>query len=165
MVFMGRLLQLLVSTAVVGKTALLVYPPSEREVFARVQEGMKHALASRTVGGVVVKGEIKRVVRLNLVALRNLRAYKDGTVNENLTRGLQKYMLGLALVAASQPLEHNLREGCLLCPDEEKGASSKLVKKDGTEEEYSIDPGQAENYAEAAAQVFFGDDYENKDMT
>jgi hypothetical protein len=37
MVFMGRLLQLLVSTAVVGKTALLVYLPSKREVFARVQ--------------------------------------------------------------------------------------------------------------------------------
>jgi hypothetical protein len=38
MVFMGRLLQLLVSTAVVGKTALLVYLPSKREVFARVQK-------------------------------------------------------------------------------------------------------------------------------
>ena len=128
-------------------------------------EGMKHALASKKVGGVKVNGEIKRVVRINLVALRDLRACKDGKLDAIETEKLQKYVLGLALVVASAPLELNLREGCLLCgiDDPNRKGSIKLVMIDGKEPDFQLDPTAAETFAETAAKDFFGDKYDKKD--
>lgn len=64
---------------------------------------------ARVLGGVLAKGAIERDVTINLVALRGLRG---NDITE--TRELQKYLLGLALVAATADLELFLREGCLL---------------------------------------------------
>jgi CRISPR-associated protein Csb1 len=127
-------------------------------------EGMKHALASKKVGGVKVNGEIKRVVRINLVAIRDLRANKDGILSTLETEKLQNYVLGLALVAASTPLELDLREGCLLCgiDDLNRKGSIKLVMTDGKEFDFQLHPTAAETFAEAAARDFFGDKYEQK---
>jgi CRISPR-associated protein Csb1 len=65
---------------------------------------------ARVLGGVIAKGEIERTVTINLVALRRLRGN-----NEDETRQIQKYLLSLALLAATA---HNndmfLREGCQL---------------------------------------------------
>lgn len=129
-------------------------------------EGMKHVPAPRAAGGVKVHGEIKRVVRINLVAIRELRAFKENAFDQIETDKLQKYLLGLALVAATQPLPLNLREGCLLCgiKDETKKTSIKVVKADGDEPDFQMDSTTAETFAEAAARSFFGDSYDQKDF-
>jgi CRISPR-associated protein Csb1 len=64
---------------------------------------------ARVLGGVLVKGAIERDVTINLVALRGLRGEDDSETKE-----LHKYLLGLALLAATADLELFLREGCLL---------------------------------------------------
>jgi CRISPR-associated protein Csb1 len=55
---------------------------------------------ARVLGGVLAKGAIERDVTINLVALRGLRG-KDATE----TKQVQKYLLGLALLAATADLE------------------------------------------------------------
>lgn len=64
---------------------------------------------ARVLGGVLAKGAIERDVTINLVALRGTRG-KDAAE----TTEVQKYLLGLALLAATADLELFLREGCLL---------------------------------------------------
>jgi CRISPR-associated protein Csb1 len=64
---------------------------------------------ARVLGGVLAKGAIERDVTINLVALRGLRGKDDPETKE-----VQKYLLGLALLAATADLELFLREGCLL---------------------------------------------------
>ena len=65
--------------------------------------------AARILGGVRVKGSIERDVTINLVALRGIRGKDDIETKE-----VQKYLLGLALLAATADIELFLREGCLL---------------------------------------------------
>ena len=65
--------------------------------------------AARVLGGVLARGPIERNVTINLVALRGIRG-KDATE----TMEVQKYLFGLALLAATADLELFLREGCLL---------------------------------------------------
>jgi CRISPR-associated protein Csb1 len=64
---------------------------------------------ARVLGGVLVHGSVERDVTINLVALRGLRAADD-----NETDALRKYLLGLALIAATSDLDLFLREGCHL---------------------------------------------------
>lgn len=130
-------------------------------------EGMKHVPAPRTAGGVKVRGDIKRVVRINLVAVRDLRAHnEDGALDGEKTRTLQRYILGLALVAATHPLPMNLREGCLLCgiDDEEYKETVRAVQFDGKENDISFDPEDVESLAIKAAREFFGERFDTKDQ-
>jgi len=64
---------------------------------------------ARVLGGVITKGRIEREVTVNLVALRGLRG-----ANDNETTSIRKYLLGLALTAATAETDLFLREGCLL---------------------------------------------------
>ncbi|HRC43576.1 MAG TPA: type I-U CRISPR-associated RAMP protein Csb1/Cas7u [Nitrospira sp.] len=64
---------------------------------------------ARVLGGVRAKGAIERDVTINLVALRGIRGNDAAETTE-----VQKYLLGLALLAATADLELFLREGCLL---------------------------------------------------
>ena len=64
---------------------------------------------ARVLGGVLVKGAVERDVTINLIAVRGVRG-KDATE----TMAVQRYLLGLALLAATADLEMFLREGCLL---------------------------------------------------
>jgi CRISPR-associated protein Csb1 len=64
---------------------------------------------ARVLGGVLVKGRIEREVTVNLVALRGLRGKNDDE-----TKHIRKYLLGLALLAATADIELFLREGCNL---------------------------------------------------
>lgn len=64
---------------------------------------------ARVLGGVLAKGSIERDVTINFVALRGIRGE-----NADETTEVQKYLLGLALLAATADLELFLREGCLL---------------------------------------------------
>lgn len=75
---------------------------------AQIREGGFNPEA-RVLGGVLVKGEIIRDITINLVALRSISA---GNADE--TKELRKYLLGLALVAATAEIELFLREGCNL---------------------------------------------------
>jgi CRISPR-associated protein Csb1 len=64
---------------------------------------------ARVLGGILVRDRIEREVTVNLLALRNLR----GTTPEE-TAKIQKYLLGLALLAATHEIDLFLREGCHL---------------------------------------------------
>ena len=64
---------------------------------------------ARVLGGVLVHDSIERDVTINLVALRGLKA-----ANDTETLALKKYLLGLALTAATADLDLFLREGCHL---------------------------------------------------
>lgn len=125
-------------------------------------EGFKHVPAPRAAGGVKVLGDIKRVVRINLAALRGLQALGSDGPDATQTLQLQRYVLGLALVAATHRLSLNLREGCLLCGVKGKIASSRLVTLDGDEKD--VDLKESEDFAELAAREFFGSGYDTKDI-
>lgn len=128
-------------------------------------EGMKHVPAPRAAGGVIVLGEIKRVVRISLVAIRGLRALmEDGSIDVQSTARLQRYLLGLALVAGTHSPEFNLREGCLLCQAKSKTTSVKIVMANGDENDFTPTFDEIETYAEAAAKEFFGEKYTQKDI-
>jgi CRISPR-associated protein Csb1 len=63
----------------------------------------------RVLGGVLAKGRIERDVTVNLIALRGIR----GKDTEE-TKHIQKYLLGLSLLAATEEIDLFLREGCHL---------------------------------------------------
>jgi CRISPR-associated protein Csb1 len=120
----------------------------------RSQKGFRHAPAvwrddSRkelVLGGVVARGPIERVVTVNLVALRKI----DG---EN-AQTLRRYILGLALVAATEPLDGFLRQGCLLVQDDKLPAEWKAVFREGTRMAISLSPAIALDYATKSAAAF-----------
>lgn len=84
-------------------------PATFRDTKAPQYVGGRPNPEARVLGGVLVHGSIERDVTINLVALRGLRA-----ANESETKELQKYLLGLALLAATTDLDLFLREGCHL---------------------------------------------------
>jgi CRISPR-associated protein Csb1 len=65
----------------------------------------------RVLGGVFINGNsrIERKITINLVALRNMAG-----VDENVTRRIRRYLLSLALIAATAHIDMYLREGCHL---------------------------------------------------
>jgi len=60
-------------------------------------------------GGVLVRGGIVRHVVVNLIALREYAARDD-----EMTNALHRYLLGLAVLAATARMDPYLREGCVL---------------------------------------------------
>jgi CRISPR-associated protein Csb1 len=115
------------------------------------EQGMLHALATETVGGVMLtpKSELTRTVALNLAAVRELRGSDERT-----TKLLQNYILGLALLAATAEPGLNLREGCNLRLKEAKD-EVKLVPRRGEPKAVSLDPKEVEQFAKDAALEFF----------
>jgi len=73
------------------------------------QRGFVAVPATGAHGGVVARGPVVRNVTINLIALRRLNA-------ANNPEALRHYILGLCLVAATEPLDGFLRQGCLLVP-------------------------------------------------
>ncbi len=63
----------------------------------------------RVLGGVLTRGRIEREVTVNLIALRGLRGK-----NPDETKHIQRYLLGLSLLAATADIDLFLREGCNL---------------------------------------------------
>jgi CRISPR-associated protein Csb1 len=65
----------------------------------------------RVLGGVVANGNgrIEREVTINLVALRNI-----GGTNDDEIKAIHRYLLSLALIAATTDIDLYLREGCHL---------------------------------------------------
>lgn len=118
------------------------------------QLGLVNANSSRAAGGVLVQGEIRREATLNLVSLRAIGAVEQGKLDPANTLALRRYMLGLALVVATKPLIHNLRQGCLLVGMESKPATWKLVYADGKRVELKLGHAAALAYAQQAAAEF-----------
>ena len=137
------------------------FEKSETETLGQTQEflseqGLSHAIGSRGPGGVVARGGIRRETVLNLVALRAL-----ATKSPEATRALQRYVLGLALVALTAPLELFLREGCLLVPSESEPAVRNEVSRSGKRVPFSLNADSALEFAQAATTDFVvGKDWE-----
>ena len=110
------------------------------------QRGFVHVPASGALGGVVARGPIARDVTVNLIALRRL----DG----NDAEALRRYILGLALVAAIEPIEAFLRQGCLLVADPANVPAWNLVHRDGRREAVSLHASTVLKYAQLAAAAF-----------
>ncbi len=106
--------------------------------------GFLHAPATHQLGGILVKGEIRRKTVLNLTTLRDVGGDDK----------LHGYLLGLALVAFTHAPPYNLRQGCLLVRDAEKQPVMKLVNYDGIETEVPFEPSAVLAYAQDAAKEF-----------
>lgn len=113
------------------------------------EEGLDNAMSGRTAGGVISRDGIRRQAVLNLVALRALSAS-----DADATLKLQRYILGLSLVALLAPSSRFLREGCLLVPVEGKGPEVKVVARNGQRSSLKISEAEALEFAQAAAADF-----------
>jgi CRISPR-associated protein Csb1 len=110
------------------------------------QRGFVHVPAVNMPGGVVARGGIFRDVTVNLIALRQIDG-EDGPA-------LRRYILGLALVAAAEPLDGFLRQGCLLTPDPDVPASWQAVSRDGKRTTFDLMTEDALAHAVTAAERF-----------
>lgn len=110
------------------------------------ERGYVHVPASRSHGGIVAKGPIRRDVTINLVALRRLEGSQPDA--------LRQYILGLSLVAATAPQDPFLRQGCILVPDENERGRWELVGRDGARTEVDLKFEEALAYANRAAERF-----------
>lgn len=110
------------------------------------ERGYVHVPAAGTHGGIVARGEIRRDVTVNLVALRRLRGDDPAA--------LRQYVLGLALVAATAPQDGFLRAGCLLVRDPEAEPALELVARDGARQPLALAHDEALAYARSAAERF-----------
>ncbi len=110
------------------------------------QRGFVHVPATGEHGGVVVHGEIRRDLTVNLIALRRLESAS--------TESLRRYILGLALVAATAPIDGFLRQGCLITPDPDVPAKWETVERDGTRESVNLAPDAVLDMARKAALAF-----------
>jgi len=110
------------------------------------KRGFVHVPAGAALGGIVARGPIERHVTVNLIALRKLGG-------ENVT-ALRRYILGLALVAATDPLDGFLRQGCLLTPDPASPGEWVTVARDGTRTSIPLTADIARDFASKAKQAF-----------
>ena len=117
------------------------------------KRGFVHVPAVRTHGGVIARGSIRQNVTVNLIALRRL----DGQNGQ----ALRRYVLGLALVAATAPMDCFLRVGCLLTLDPENTPEWYSVARSGVRTLIGLDEDGALAYAQSAASAFgVGEDHE-----
>lgn len=110
------------------------------------KRGFVHVPATGALGGVVVRGFIERDVTVNLVALRRLTG--------DSAQALRRYILGLSLIAAIEPMDAFLRQGCLLVPDDKVSSQWILVGRKGNREPVALTDAIAEDYASSAAKAF-----------
>ena len=115
------------------------------------QTGFVHVPAVRTHGGIIARGPIRRNVTVNLIALRRLEG--EGADD------LRRYVLGLALVAATAPMDGFLRAGCLLTFDPGAPGEWCAVERSGERTPVNLDAETALAYARTVAEAFgIGDD-------
>jgi len=114
---------------------------------------------ARILGGVIANGAVYRQTTINLIALRSLHG-----VGDEGTGKLRRYLLGLALVAATADIELYLREGCLLRYSDDNN-EWQAVRRRGKPEEYSLSSEESRQailaFAKSAASEF-GVDMEKK---
>ncbi len=111
------------------------------------KRGFVHVPAVETHGGVIARGPIERDVTVNLVALRRLRDGDGGAT-------LRRYILGLCLVAATEPTDPFLRQGCLLVSDPDEPPQWSLVVRSGKRPAIVLDRQAVLEYAQRSAAAF-----------
>jgi CRISPR-associated protein Csb1 len=128
------------------------------------ERGFKHQPVSRpsdpkkpdpTHGGVIATGGVRRDATLNLAALRLLSSGAD----ENKTKDLRRYILGLALAAFTHPSAFigYLRQGCTLVLDPDAKPEPREfveVYPDGRRVPATITHDDALQYAQEATKTF-----------
>ena len=110
------------------------------------KRGFVHVPAVKTHGGVIARGPILRNVTINLIALRRLEG-ENG-------QALRRYVLGLALVAATAPMDGFLRAGCLLTLDPDEEGLWHTVARTGARIPFGLNEEVALRYARSAADAF-----------
>ena len=124
------------------------------------REGFKDNPATGSHGGVIAGGDIRRDMTINLAAIRRLRVPQEGDLSKDdaeRTLKLRRYILGLALIAATARTEdkYNLREGCQLKQKSGHKPTWREVRYEGDDAEL---PGLTEEaaaaYAKLAAEAF-----------
>jgi CRISPR-associated protein Csb1 len=103
--------------------------------------------ATGALGGIIARGPILRDVTINLVALRRLSAASD-------TEKLQRYVLGLCLVAGTEPLDGFLRQGCLLVPNPKQPSAWEEVERTGERKTIALSNTDARKLARKWADVY-----------
>lgn len=129
---------------------LLDEPGDKSTKDAYAERGFIHVPASASHGGVIADGGIRRDATLGLAALRLLHVGKD----QERTRALRRYILGLALVAFTYRPGGYLRQGCLLVLDPDKAREFVEVLPTGERTPVTLTHEEALKYATAAAQAF-----------
>lgn len=110
------------------------------------QRGFIHVPAVGEPGGIVAHGPIVRDVTVNLVALRRLEGEH--------TDVLRRYILGLALVAATQPMDPFYRQGCMLVRDEQGDSGWTEVSRTGARRPVELDAELVVAWARSQAAAF-----------
>lgn len=110
------------------------------------KRGFVHVPANGAPGGVVARGAIERDVTVNLIALRKL----DG----DHAIALRRYVLGLALVAATEELDGFLRQGCLVTADPKTLGQWVSVTRAGSRLPIELTSEIATGYAVKMAEAF-----------
>ena len=136
------------------EAGLLDQSSQRKELDERSKAGFRDSPSGRVPGGVelIEGGRIVRTITIHLSALYRLGAGADKERGAQLRR----YILGLALTAATAPLALFLRQGCSLVPpkaDEERKWVA--VNFDGSENEVDLSHGKVRAYAEATRDRFF----------
>lgn len=138
----------------VDYAALEVFTATEREKSEGkpksdlAQRGFVHVPAVNSHGGVIARGPIRRDVTVNLIALRRLEG------NGSNDAVLRRYILGLALVAATAPMDGFLRAGCLLTLDPAHEGGWETISRTGERTPFSMGEVAALEYALDAAEAF-----------
>jgi CRISPR-associated protein Csb1 len=131
------------------------------------QRGFVAVPATHAHGGVIARGPIVRDVTINLIALRRLNADTDHAA-------LRRYVLGLALVAGTEPIDGFLRQGCLLVPRADSQGNWQQVARSGERRAIALDSKSARALAKTWAAAFgvgashtarFGKDLARADLT
>jgi CRISPR-associated protein Csb1 len=117
---------------------------------AHAQRGFSHVPSSGSPGGVIAKGGIRRDATLSLAALQQISAGADQAG----TQSLRRYILGLSLVAFTQPGAGYLRQGCNLVRNPDKPSECVAVYRDGRREPLKVTHEAAIAYAKEAAAAF-----------
>ena len=113
-------------------------------------EGLNDNPATGQHGGVSLLRE-SRIIReavLSLSALRRVRALEKDPEQ------LQRYILGLALIAITSRQDPFLRMGCELTPDPDQPGTWELITSDGKRQEFDAGQSSTLEYAKEAAGKF-----------
>lgn len=120
--------------------------PAGARALPAFREGLPNP-ERRVLGGVLVHGPIVRDLTVNLVALRGLRGSDDAQTDR-----IRRYLLSLALVAATADVDLFLREGCHLRYTGDDRWHT--VPRRGEPNGVAIDPAIVGAYAADATQPF-----------
>lgn len=129
---------------------LLEDPTDKATKQGYAERGFVHVPATATHGGVIASGGVRREATLSLAALRMLKSAKG----PERTLALQRYVLGLALVAITADVSTYLRQGCNLVRRDESARTLTKVYANGKREPFALDHATAVAFARAAAKEF-----------